>query len=90
MSATLTPSATVGTCIVCGNEYGQAFDVVFKGQLYTFDSFECAIHRLAPLCEHCGCRVIGHGVELGSAIFCCAHCARRAGKHGVVDHAPQP
>jgi hypothetical protein len=28
-----------------------------------FDSFECAIHMLAPVCPHCGCRVIGHGVE---------------------------
>ncbi len=30
---------------------------------YTLDSFEGAIHKLAPLCAHCGCRVIGHGVE---------------------------
>jgi len=30
-----------------------------------FDSFECAIHRLAPACAHCGCKVVGHGVEAG-------------------------
>lgn len=77
----------MGTCIVCGNEYAQVFDVVFKGQLYSFDSFECAIHRLAPTCAHCGCRIVGHGIEAASAVYCCAHCARQAGVQGAVDHA---
>ena len=36
---------------------------------------ECAIHRLAPTCAPCGCRVIGHGVEAGEAIYCCATAA---------------
>jgi hypothetical protein len=44
-----------------------------------FDSFECAIHAMAPTCVHCGFRVIGHGVEADGLIFCCAKCARRAG-----------
>jgi hypothetical protein len=43
------------------------------------DSFECAIQKIAPVCEHCRCRVIGHGVEHGDRIFCCAHCASMAG-----------
>lgn len=30
---------------------------------HVFDSFECAIHRLAPVCEHCGCKIIGHGLQ---------------------------
>jgi hypothetical protein len=46
--------------------------------VHTFDSFECAIQRLAPRCEHCDCRVIGHGVEVEGRFFCCAHCARSA------------
>ena len=58
-----------------------------QGRIFTFDSFECAIHRLAPQCAHCGCRIIGHGVEAGQAIYCCVHCARHAGVEGVVDHA---
>jgi len=29
----------------------------------TFDSFECAIHALAPTCENCGIRIVGHGLE---------------------------
>jgi hypothetical protein len=23
------------------------------------------IHAIAPTCAHCGCRIIGHGVEVG-------------------------
>lgn len=66
-------------CEVCGNEYDKSFDVIMAGTRHTFDSFECAVHRLAPLCEHCQCRILGHGVEVGGSIFCCSHCARRAG-----------
>jgi hypothetical protein len=47
--------------------------------VHTFDSFECAIHRMAPVCEHCGCKVIGHGVQAGGSFYCCAHCAQSAG-----------
>jgi hypothetical protein len=67
----------VAQCEVCGNEYHGAFTVIQDGEPHVFDSFECAIHALAPTCEHCGCRVIGHGVESGSQMFCsyCAHAA---------------
>ena len=37
------------------------------GNAHTFDSFECAIHALPPPCDHCACRVIGHGVEADRA-----------------------
>jgi hypothetical protein len=55
------------------------------GETHVFDSFECAIHALAPVCEHCGCRVIGHGVETDDRIFCCAYCATEAGVAGLTD-----
>jgi Rieske Fe-S protein len=72
-------------CDVCGNEYDKSFEVTYRGRGYTFDSFECAIHALAPICAHCGCRVIGHGVEAGDRIFCCASCAGQLGIEGVRD-----
>src|SRR3982751_2132806 len=50
-------------CDTCGNEYDKAFQVVMNGRTHTFDSFECAIHKLAPTCKHCGCRIIGHRLE---------------------------
>jgi hypothetical protein len=31
------------------------------------------------VCEHCGCRVLGHGVSVDRQMFCCAHCARESG-----------
>jgi hypothetical protein len=65
----------MAVCEVCGNEYAKAFDVVFDGETHTFDSFECAIHALAPKCAHCDCHVIGHGVEADGKIYCCSHCA---------------
>jgi hypothetical protein len=42
---------------------------------------------MAPVCEHCQCRVIGHGVEVGERFFCCAHCARMATSADVKDRA---
>lgn len=48
-------------CEACGNDYDKAFEVTMAGERHVFDSFECAIHRLAPTCTHCGCRVVGHG-----------------------------
>jgi nitrite reductase/ring-hydroxylating ferredoxin subunit len=69
----------VAICEVCGNDYDKAFGVVSAGNTHTFDSFECAIHALAPVCAHCGCPVIGHGVETDGRIFCCAHCAEKEG-----------
>jgi hypothetical protein len=54
---------------------------------HTFDSFECAIHKLAPVCDHCGCKIIGHGVEAKGTFYCCANCARQAGVSEVKDHA---
>jgi len=67
------------TCDVCGNEYARCFEVTLAGQTYTFDSFECAVQRLAPTCEHCRCRILGHGVEDNGRMFCCAHCAKHSG-----------
>lgn len=72
-------------CAVCGNVYDKSFEVTMAGQRHVFDSFECAIHLLAPVCDRCSCRVIGHGVEAQGVIYCCVHCAAKAGEHGLKD-----
>jgi hypothetical protein len=77
----------MAVCEVCGNDYYLAFQVVAAGQTHTFDSFECAIHKLAPVCQHCGCKIVGHGIEAKGTFFCCAHCARKQGVAGVADRA---
>jgi DNA-directed RNA polymerase subunit RPC12/RpoP len=75
-------------CAHCGNDYDKAFTVTTAdGTSQSFDSFECAIHMLAPTCAHCGMRIIGHGVEAGGSIYCCAHCARHAGITQLQDRA---
>ena len=76
----------MGSCEVCGNNYYLAFEVITAGERHVFDCFECAIHKLAPICAHCGCKVIGHGIEADRNFFCCAHCAESAGVHGAVDN----
>ena len=81
-------SGTLATCEVCGNDYDKSFEVVAAGFRHVFDSFECAIHAMAPICEHCGCRIIGHGTEVEGHFYCCAHCAQHAqGGVAVQDRA---
>jgi hypothetical protein len=72
-------------CEVCGNEYDKAFELSVGGQTHVFDSFECAIHAVAPTCSHCGCKIIGHGVEADGILYCCAHCARESGARELRD-----
>jgi phage terminase large subunit GpA-like protein len=68
-------------CDHCGNEYDRTFRVTQDSRTMTFDSFECAIHAMAPICAHCKCRIVGHGVEQGGNIYCCAHYVKQ---HGVT------
>ena len=76
---------SMAQCEVCGNQYDKTFEVLLTGRTHVFDSFECAITALAPTCKHCGCKIIGHGVEANGAFYCCAHCANAAGVQGVQD-----
>ena len=76
-------------CETCGNDYDKAFEVVKDGRTHTFDSFECAINALAPTCAACGTRIVGHGLEKGAAMFCCAHCASAKGATELRDRAAE-
>ena len=77
----------MATCDVCGNDYDRPLEITQGGKSGVYDSFECAIHALAPKCAHCGCRIIGHGLQAGEAIYCCAHCAQEEGATGLTDRA---
>jgi hypothetical protein len=75
-------------CDCCGNDYDKAFTVeTHEGQRYTFDSIECAANTIAPSCQACGCRVLGHGVEADGSVYCCAHCAEGAGENALKDRS---
>jgi hypothetical protein len=75
----------MAVCEVCGNDYDKAMEITARGESHTFDSFECAIHALAPTCGHCGIKIMGHGMEADGSFYCCASCAERAGVTGVQD-----
>jgi hypothetical protein len=77
----------MAVCETCGNDYDKTFEIRRDGERHVFDSFECAIETMAPRCEQCGCRVIGHGVEASGRVYCCAHCAGQKGASGLQDRA---
>jgi hypothetical protein len=74
-------------CDQCGNDYDKSFQIVQHGKTWTFDSFECAIQAVAPRCAHCDCPIIGHGLEKGGKMYCCAHCAAQDGVRELRDRA---
>ncbi len=74
-------------CEVCGNDYDKSFEVIMAGKSHRFDSFECALHALAPTCSHCQCRIVGHGVEADGKYYCCAACAHAGGSSEIRDRA---
>lgn len=76
----------MATCDTCGNEYDRAFTVTLhSGETLTFDSVECAAQRIAPTCVTCGTRILGHGLQAGEQMFCCDHCAQKAGVEALND-----
>lgn len=74
----------MATCEACGNEYDQPITVTQGDRSGVFDSFECAAHVMAPTCSHCGVRILGHGVQVDGATYCCAHCARHTAETDAV------
>lgn len=77
----------MATCEVCGNDYDKTMEITVAGASHVFDSFECAIHAIAPRCAHCGCAIIGHGNEAGGSMYCCAHCAHAEGHSELTDRS---
>ena len=75
----------MATCDNCGNDYDHMLEVQQDGETYQFDCFECAIQTMAPRCDNCETRIIGHGMSTGNDTFCCASCARAQGYEGFVD-----
>lgn len=79
-------TSTEEPCDVCGNMYDGAFRLTTSdGRAFTFDSLECAAHKIAPVCAHCGCRILGHGVQVDATTYCCSHCERQVGEGATVD-----
>lgn len=85
---TVSESSKAGTtevCDNCGNHYDKTITVIMNGRTHHFDAFECAIQMLAPRCNSCETRIIGHGIEADGIYYCCAHCAEQEGVDEAVD-----
>ena len=39
----------MATCEVCGNHSDEAIEVTAAGVTHVFDSFQCAVHLMAPM-----------------------------------------
>jgi hypothetical protein len=57
------PSEQFSYSLIFGRREQQKTPAMFREEAMTFNSFECAIHRLCPPLPHCSCRLLGHGVE---------------------------
>lgn len=77
--------SAMAVCEVCGNDYDKSFEVINQGKHHVFDSIECAAHAIAPKCDHCGCMILGHGIESDGVFWCCANCARKSGEKDAKD-----
>lgn len=77
----------MGKCENCGNAYEKTFKVIMFNVEHEFDCFECAINKLAPICNACGTKIIGHGLENALDTYCCASCARVMGETSLKDHS---
>jgi hypothetical protein len=77
----------MGTCDCCGNAYDRLFSVkTHDGDSYQFDSVECAAQMIAPRCAHCGCTILGHGIDADTETYCCSNCARDHGIQAARDN----
>jgi hypothetical protein len=63
-------------CEFCGKEHDDSsFELYATAERRTSDSFESWIQSIRQVCEHCLHRIVGDGVNVGSHVYCCAHCA---------------
>lgn len=61
-------------CEMCGNSGCQCFEVQVGGERHVFDSFECALDALSPVCAYCGSPFVGQGVLYGGLRYCSNNC----------------
>jgi hypothetical protein len=73
-------------CEVCSNKYDKGLEVMLPGRDIRLTALS-ARSGDGPACEHCGCNVIGYGIEVSGRFFCCAHCAKAATSAHVKDRA---
>lgn len=72
-------------CEACGNDYPLSFEIhTVSGVRQVFNCFGCAIHRLAPVYEQCGRRILTRGMGVARYLFRYSSCA---GTNGLASAA---
>ena len=74
----------MGTCEMGGYRGHKPSPIIAAGERHVFGSFEYATPRTAPVREHCGSRVMVHGLEADRRFFCWA---TWAGQGAATDDA---
>jgi hypothetical protein len=73
-SSVIDRTSMTARCEVCGFATRSGIRIIAGGVTHLFDSYQCAIHRLAPECEHCGCRILGRPLEVQQRPYCSPEC----------------
>ena len=67
----------------CAARVHAGSESLIVGRDYAVSSYTSAQTGLRPdaeiHCEHCGVRIVGHGLEKDGRMFCCDHCAEGEG-----------
>lgn len=72
---TLSEVLIMPACATCGFDTNEPLSIRYHAISAEYCCFECAITPLAPICQHCRCKVIGHGAYGPKGeIFCCHYC----------------
>jgi hypothetical protein len=70
-------------CEHCGNEY-KTFEVTRGGKTHVFESFECAIQKMAPQCNHCGAKLLATAWKTAAGFSAAPTARAKAAKAGCV------
>ena len=73
---------------VCGNNYGETFEIVRTTRSHGLGSPGWAVHAFAPTCVHCECRIGELGLEADGIFFCCVNCAKHYGVQAWKNRMP--
>jgi|EndMetStandDraft_5_1072996.scaffolds.fasta_scaffold757095_1 hypothetical protein len=74
----------MSVCDGCGNRSERLFTVqTHDDRVFVFDSLQCAAPIVSPTCAECLSMILGHAVEVGSAIYCSSGCAERSDGQSV-------
>jgi hypothetical protein len=63
-----------------------SFERWAEGWYFPYEQGPEEFPELEAVCQHCRCKIVGHGIEANGTFYCCAHCAREQGVTAVADH----